>query len=54
MESGAQWARLRVKDIEFERNQIMVRGTKGNEDQVTMPPQSIAPLLSKHLIGVKQ
>jgi len=46
--------RLRVKDIEFERSQIMVRDTKGNEDRVTMLPQSIAPLLRGHLVTVKQ
>ena len=46
--------RLRVKDIEFERSQIMVRDTKGNEDRVTMLPQSIAPLLRNHLVTVKQ
>ena len=42
--------RLRVKDIEFARQQIVVRNTKGNEDRVTMLPQSIAPFLSKHLL----
>jgi integron integrase len=46
--------RLRVKDIEFERSQIMVRDTKGNEDRVTMLPQSIVPLLRSHLATVKQ
>jgi integron integrase len=46
--------RLRVKDIEFEQSQIMVRDTKGNEDRVTMLPQSIAPLLRSHLATVKQ
>lgn len=46
--------RLRVKDIEFERQQIVVRNTKGNEDRVTMLPQSVAPLLRQHLVTVKQ
>jgi integron integrase len=59
--SGAQRAprlmeclRLRVKDVDFERHQITVRDTKGNEDRVTMLPQTVAPLLRKHLVMVKQ
>lgn len=46
--------RLRVKDIEFERCQLLLRDTKGNEDRVTMLPQSIAPLLIQHLLTVKK
>jgi integron integrase len=45
--------RLRVKDVDFERNQLMIRDTKGNEDRVTMLPQSVAPLLREHLIQIK-
>jgi len=45
--------RLRVKDVEFERNQLVIRDTKGNEDRVTMLPQRVAPLLSEHLVQVK-
>lgn len=43
-----------VKDIEFERCQLLLRDTKGNEDRVTMLPQSIAPLLTQHLLTVKK
>ena len=46
--------RLRVKDIEFARCQLMLRDTKGNEDRVTMLPQSVAPLLTQHLLTVKK
>ena len=45
--------RLRVKDVDFERNQITVRDTKGNEDRVTMLPQSIIPAFRQHLVTVK-
>lgn len=31
-------ARLRVKDVDFERNQIIVHGDKGDKDRVTMLP----------------
>jgi integrase len=34
---------LRVKDVDFERRQVTVRDTKGNEDRVTMLPQVVAP-----------
>src|SRR3989441_4586289 len=33
--------RLRVKDVDFERNEIIVREGKGEKDRVTMLPQSI-------------
>jgi len=46
--------RLRVKDIDFERNQITVREGKGNKDRITMLPSSIKPELQKHLARVKR
>lgn len=33
--------RLRIKDVDFERNQIMIRGGKGGKDRVTMLPGSV-------------
>jgi integron integrase len=37
--------RLRVKDVEFERREILVREGKGNKDRVTVLPENlIAPL----------
>lgn len=45
---------LRVKDIDFERRQILVRDGKGGKDRVTLlPTRAIDPLLA-HLERVKQ
>jgi integron integrase len=44
---------LRVKDIDFTQQQIIVRDTKGNENRVTMLPESIAEELKIHLQSVK-
>ena len=46
--------RLRVKDIEWELNRIVVRGGKGDKDRRTMLPQTCRNLLEEHLAGVKQ
>ena len=46
--------RLRVKDIEWELNQIVVRGGKGDKDRRTMLPKSCRNLLESHLASVKQ
>jgi len=45
--------RLRVKDIDFEQNQITVREGKGMKDRVTVLPESLKVLLKKHLNRVK-
>ena len=41
--------RLRVKDVDFEKQQITVRDGKGFKDRVTMLPKSLAEALIKHL-----
>jgi len=41
--------RLRVKDVDFERQQITIRAGKGNKDRVTMLPASLADDLRAHL-----
>src|SRR5581483_80667 len=46
--------RLRVKDIDFQLNQITVREGKGNKDRVTMLPASIKQNLQTHLARVKR
>jgi len=46
--------RLRVKDIDFERRAIIVRDTKGDEDRVTMLPDSVVAPLKEHLLRVKR
>lgn len=33
--------RLRIKDIDFERNEILIRDGKGSKDRVTLLPQSL-------------
>src|SRR5712691_178104 len=46
--------RLRVKDIDFAYNQIVVRDGKGQKDRVTMLPQQVKDPLQQHLQAVKQ
>ncbi|MFH1661159.1 MAG: integron integrase [Pseudomonadota bacterium] len=41
--------RLRVKDVEFTRGEIVVRDGKGAKDRVTMLPQSLVGPLQEHL-----
>jgi integron integrase len=45
--------RLRVKDMDFERNQITVHEGKGDKDRLTMLPQSLTEPLRKHLERVR-
>ena len=45
--------RLRVQDIDFGRNEILVRDGKGAKDRITMLPESLKAPLQKHLRLVK-
>ncbi len=45
--------RLRVQDIDFDKNQINVRSGKGDKDRVTMLPQALKPMLLEQLRRVK-
>ncbi len=45
---------LRVKDIDFERHQIVVRAGKRDKDRVTMLPASVVPFLQERLRHVEQ
>lgn len=45
--------RLRVKDVEFARHEIIVREGKGFKDRVTMLPESVTAALKAHLAKVK-
>jgi integron integrase len=45
--------RLRVKDIDFEQHQIIVRAGKGERDRDTILPDTLRQPLKKHLQGVK-
>ena len=42
--------RLRVKDIDFSRNEIVVRGGKGDKDRHTMLPLAIKESLCRHAL----
>ena len=43
--------RLRVKDVDFARGEIVVRDGKGAKDRITMLPQSLIAPLTEHLRG---
>ncbi len=45
----AECLHLRVKDIDFDYKQILVRDGKGEKDRHTILPNSIVPELKKHL-----
>lgn len=44
--------RLRVKDVDFGRNEITIRAGKGNKDRLTMLPESVAELLHEQISHV--
>lgn len=46
--------RLRVKDIDFARQEITVRDGKGEQDRLTMLPHSLGPALEVQIAAVKQ
>jgi len=46
--------RLRVKDLDFERNEIVVRAGKGEKDRVTVFPKPLKEPLREHLEGVRK
>lgn len=45
--------RLRVKDVELERGEVLVRDGKGRKERVTILPQSLCVPLQEHLQGVR-
>jgi integron integrase len=45
--------RLRVQDLDFERNEILVRSGKGDKDRVTLLPLSLKQPLREHLKKVR-
>ena len=45
--------RLRVKDVDFSRREILIRDGKGMKDRVTMLPQRLEQALRNHLAVVK-
>jgi integron integrase len=46
--------RLRVKDVEFPRSEILVREGKGSKDRITMLPVALHEPLQQHLQRVRQ
>jgi integrase len=44
--------RLRVKDLDFAKHQLLVRAGKGDKDRVTVLPVAVAEPLAAHLQGV--
>ncbi|GHU36637.1 integron integrase [Betaproteobacteria bacterium] len=46
--------RLRVKDVDFERAEILIRDGKGGKDRVTMLPQTLLAPLQVHLQARRQ
>ena len=45
---------LRIKDLDFDRHQIIVRQGKGRKDRVTMLPSAAREALTKHLEDVRR
>ncbi len=45
---------LRVKDVDFARNQVVVRRGKGDKDRATVLPASVKPPLAAHLERVRR
>lgn len=46
--------RVRVKDIDFARGQVLVRGGKGDKDRATMLPERLREGLQAHLHRVRE
>jgi integrase len=46
--------RLRVQDVDFASNQILVRAGKGDKDRVTMLPEAVKTDLARHLDRVRE
>jgi integron integrase len=46
--------RLRVQDVDFARNEILIRDGKGAKDRITMLPESVKAKLQEHLMEVKK
>ena len=45
--------RLRIKDVDFDNHQIIVRDGKGGDDRLTMLPDSLVPSLRRHILQVQ-
>jgi integron integrase len=45
--------RLRVKDVEFERREVLVRGGKGDKDRVTVLPENLVVPLQAQVAAAR-
>ena len=45
--------RLRIKDVEFERREIVIRSGKGNKDRVTVLPENLIAPLQQQIAKVR-
>jgi len=46
--------RLRIQDIDFDYNQIMIRNAKGNKDRVSPLPAKLVERIKNQIEYVKQ
>ncbi len=51
---SAELLSLRIKDIDFGSNNVIVRSGKGNKDRATMLPQSLIPGLQRQIENVER
>jgi len=49
----AECVQLRIKDVELERREIVVRHGKGGKDRITMLPASLVESVRAHLVDVR-
>jgi len=52
--NGPDTRELRVKDLDFDRNQIVIRRGKGQKDRITMLPGGVRERLAAHVATVKR
>jgi len=43
-----------MRDLDFDRNEVVVRRGKGQKDRITMLPVVAKARLAAHLVGVRQ
>lgn len=51
---SSECARLRVKDLEFDRGCMAIRGAKGDKDRETLLPEALIAPLQSHLTAIKK
>jgi integron integrase len=51
---STECARLRIKDLDFDRGCMIIRAAKGDKDRETLLPEVLVEPLKTHLINVKK